>query len=573
MTRKILVIEDEESVRATLIDLLEMESFESIAAPNGRIGIQLAQDHQPDLILCDVSMPELDGFSVLEQLRQNPKTAGIPLIFLTARSTPIDVRQGMRLGADDYLIKPFSQVDLLEAIATRLAKHDAITQPYVQALQQAATEFDSQLNYDPVTCLPTRLLLQETFNQIQASRSIISILSLKLDRFDELCSRLENPDDDHLLQIVAHRLRACLNPQDVVARIGDDQFAILLTALSDRPEIHEVCQCLLNSLAHPLRLNQQDIFLTASIGISLCPEHGTGLNHLMRKANIVLRDVQRQGGNQYQFCTSGTETYQTERLSLEAGLRRALEKAEFQVYYQPQVNLLTGQVMGAEALLRWNHSERGLISPTDFIPLAEETGLICPLGEWVLKTACKQTQLLRSAGFSTLRVAVNLSVQQFCQPQLVQTVAQILQATRLAPEALELELTETSLLQNESSAIATLNKLKALGIHIAIDDFGTGYASLSYLKQFPFDVLKIDRCFIRNVHSESYNNAITTAVLQMANRLNLRVVAEGVETEAELAFLRHHCCHTVQGFLFSRPLPSSDYTKLLTQGKKLPYAC
>lgn len=289
----------------------------------------------------------------------------------------------------------------------------------------------------------------------------------------------------------------------------------------------------------------------------------------MRKANIVMRDIQRQGGGQYQFYTS-TMDHHTKRLELETSLRRALENGEFQVYYQPQVDLQTGKVKGSEALIRWSDREGGMISPADFIPLAEEIGLICPIGEWVLQTACQQTQILRDAGFSALKIAVNLSAQQFCQPQLIKILVQILKTTSLEPSALELELTETTLLQNEANAIATLNELKALGVQIAIDDFGTGYASLSYLKQFPFDALKIDRCFIRNVHSESYNNAITTAVLQMAHRLNLHVVAEGVETDAELNFLRNNLCDTMQGFLFSRPIPVSEYEMLLIEGKALP---
>lgn len=571
MARKILVIEDEEMIRANLIDLLEMEQFEAIAAENGSIGVHLAQEYLPDLILCDVSMPELDGYGVLEQLRQNPKTAGIPLIFLTARATQADFRQGMRHGADDYLTKPFSQAELLKAIATRLEKHAAITQPYLQALKQATTELNGRLNYDPITCLPTRLLLQETFNQIRASRTTVPILSLKIDRFDDLCSRLGDAEENYLLQTIAQRLLCCLDAQDVLARVSDDQFAILLTAVDDQPAIDIICQQLLASLAQLLHLNHRDIFLTASIGILLYPEHGGELSSLMRKANIAMREAQRQGGNRYVFYASEVDNYQIKRLALENHLRHALENNEFQVYYQPQVDLQTGQVTGAEALLRWHNAERGMISPAEFIPIAEEIGLIGPIGEWVLQTACQQTQALRQSGFPRLRIAVNLSVQQFCQPQLAQTVAQILRTTNLDPQALELELTETMLLQNEESAIATLNKLKALGIHIAIDDFGTGYASLSYLKQFPFGVLKIDRCFIRNVHSESYNNAITTAVLQMANRLNLNVVAEGVETEAELAFLKENCCHTMQGFLFSRPLPVAAYEALLIEGRCLQH--
>lgn len=253
MTKRILVIEDEESVRANLVDLLELENFEAIAAENGLLGVQLAHEHLPDLILCDVSMPELDGFAVLEQLRQNPKTAAIPLIFLTARSTAADFRHGMRLGADDYLSKPFSQAELLEAIATRLTKHAAIAKFHARALEKTAAELSDRLNYDSITCLPTRLLLQEKFNQMRLTQSTIAILSLKLDRFDDLCSQLEDDQDDWLLGNIAQRLLACVASNDIIARLGDDQFAILLTTVINRQEIHSICQRLLASLSQPFK--------------------------------------------------------------------------------------------------------------------------------------------------------------------------------------------------------------------------------------------------------------------------------------------------------------------------------
>ena len=584
---RILVIENEESLRTLLLDLLESEEFDVIAAENGAIGIRRAEEFLPDLVLCDVMMPGLNGFAVLERLRQNPKTAGIPLIFLTARTANADLRQGMRLGADDYITKPFSRKELLEAIATRLAKYAAITQPYVEALEQATAELNDALNYDRATRLPTRLLLQDKFDQLcmeigsaslknasltpdPAAQPVVSVLSLSIDRFDQLCNRLESAEEEIVLQTIAQRLLACVSQQDTVARLSEEQFAILLTNGGDRSIVHSTCQQLLELLAQALLLDDQEVFLTVSIGVALYPQDGIELNDLMHKANVALRYVQKRSGNQYQFYTTGINGNNSDRLALESSLRRAIERDEFQVYYQPQVDLQTGGILGAEALVRWQNPDRGMVSPLEFIPLAEETGLIRPIGEWVLHTACQQTQAWRSSQFQALRIAVNLSAQQFIQPQLGQTIAQTLQTTGLDPTALELELTESTLLQNETEAIATLDELKAQGVQIAIDDFGTGYASLSYLKQFPFDSLKIDRCFIRNVHSESYNNAITTAVLQIAQRLNLNVVAEGVETEAELAFLRIHHCQAMQGFLFSRPLPANEFETLLLSGKSLP---
>jgi diguanylate cyclase len=577
---KILVIEDEEFVRANLIDLLELENFEVFAADNGKDGIQLAQSHLPDLILCDIAMPEMDGYGVLAELRQNSATAGIPLIFLTARATSADFRQGMRLGADDYLTKPFSQAELLEAIATRLAKHAAITQPYATALQQATAELSDYLYYDQVTRLPTRLRLQEKFAQIRTTHCATSspsetpnslaipILVISIDHINRICSSLKDGEST-LFQTIAQRLCQCVSAEDIVARLSEEQFAILLSSSQDSQSIDTTCQKILETLNQAIELEPQDILLTGSIGVSLYPQDGSELDALMRKASTAMQFVQGRGGNYYQLYTSNLDNNYPDRLTLEASLRRALSQDEFLVYYQPQVDLQTGTVFGAEALIRWHHPERGMVSPAEFIPLAEETGLIRPIGEWVLATACQQTQIWQKQGFTSLQIAVNLSGQQFCQPQLEQKIAQIIQATNLDPSSLELELTESTLLQNETGATSTLNELKDLGIRIAIDDFGTGYASLSYLKQFPVNALKIDRCFIRNVHSENYNKAITTAVLQMANSLNLKVVAEGVETEAELAFLRSHQCQAIQGFLFSRPLPTAEFEALLHSGKQL----
>jgi diguanylate cyclase len=572
---RILVIEDELDLRENLLDLLSVEGFEVIGAEDGHVGVQFARQCLPDLILCDISMPGLDGYAVLEQLRQNSETAGIPLIFLTARATHADMRQGMSLGADDYLTKPFSLDELREAIITRLAKYSAITQPYFQALQQADAKLNRYLYYDPTTHLPTRLLLQETFNQTcqqllesPERKSFVPVVSLLIERFDRFHS-LQEADHDQLIGMIAQRLAACLGEHNIITRLGDDRFAMLLAPIEQSQEMHYICQRLLYSLTQQLKLNQQELFLTARIGAALYPTDGKTLNDLIHKASAALHSAVRQGGNQYQLYTSRMAGNSAEQLKLEADLRRALDRNELCVYYQPQVDLSTGKITGAEALVRWLSIERGIVSPTQFIPLAEEIGLIRPIGEWVLCTACQQVQAWRQAGMAPIRIAVNLSGQQLNQPQLATIVAQVLQSSGLDAEALELELTEGTLLQNEAEAIAILNELKALGVGVAIDDFGTGYASLNYLRQFPFDVLKIDRSFIQNVHSESYNNAITTAVLQMAHHLNLKVVAEGVETEAELAFLQQHGCHAIQGFLFSHPVPAAEFQTLLLTDKSL----
>ncbi|MBD1944128.1 EAL domain-containing protein [Coleofasciculus sp. FACHB-712] len=593
---KILVIEDEEAIRENILELLEAEEFEATGAENGLAGVQIARTIRPDLIICDVMMPDLDGFGVLMALRQDPVTATIPFIFLTAKAEKADLRQAMELGADDYLTKPCTPEEILKAIAARLERQRAITQPYTLALRQAAERLNHLVHYDSVTNLPNRLLLRERFNQVISKRQDehksdsktqenesplasaqqplnvqpVPLLFLGLDRFQRISDILGNQGSDRLIKLIVERITTCLSRQDTIARLNLDQFAIILATLSQRQTVASVAQAILSSLNEPFSLEDGQIFLTASIGITFYPNDGQDLDTLMKMTAAAMSYTQKLGGNHYQFYATDIKADYGEALVLEASLRRALEQSEFQVYYQPQVNLQTGEISGAEALVRWQHPTRGLVSPAEFIPMAEETGLIVPLGEWVLQTASAQTQKWRDAGFISFRVSVNLSGRQFSQADLSQRIVRVLETTGLNPDALELELTESILVQNASMAIATLNELKQLGIHIAIDDFGTGYASLSYLKQFPFDTLKIDRCFVQDVTSDTQNRAIMTAVIQLAHNLNLKVTAEGVETRAELAFLSQQHCDAMQGYLFSRPVPAAEFETLLSAGKRLP---
>ncbi|MEH1901681.1 MAG: EAL domain-containing response regulator [Nostoc sp.] len=393
---KILIIEDEEAVRENILDLLEAEDFETLGAANGRIGIHLAISEVPDLILCDLMMPEIDGYGVLRVLRQDPSTATIPFIFITAKSAKSDFRQGMDMGADDYITKPFTRAELLSAIMNRLEKY-------------------------------------ATLKRYLSPQTIINNWSPKMQ----------------LLEISLHR-------------------AI----------------------------------------------------------------------NQHNF-------------------------KEFEIYYQPIVDIDSGKIVAVESLLRWQSTEMGMIYPTEFIPLAESTGLIVPLGKWVLKRVCQQIKSWRDAGFYSFIVTVNLSVMEFNQPDLIQKIVNLIAMNDLEPHYLELELTESMIMQDVNSAIATMNKLQSLGVKIAIDDFGTGYSSLIYLTNFPINTLKIDRCFIHNVANDPQKSAITKALIQMAQNLNLDVVAEGVETEAELAFLQQYNCNSMQGFLFSPPLPVAEFENLL----------
>lgn len=572
----ILAIEDDDRVRDNIQDILELENFEVITAKNGAVGLQLIRHQIPDLIICDVMMPEIDGYTVLNLLRQQEETAAIPLIFLTAKANRSDLRKGMELGADDYLTKPFTPEELLKAIAACLKKRTAIKQQYTNQLQQVSDQLYRQLYYDSVTRLPNRLSLRDRFGkilvnyeQIKTNSTLIPVFCVGLDRFNRINDNLGYESGDLLLKAVAERLRKSVEDRAVVAHLSADEFAIILTPIEQKKSALNTAEEIQKALVQSFTVKQQEIFLTASIGIALYSQAGNSIEKLLQNAKKAMTKVKHRGGNSYEFYNDFLNVGSVKKLSLEAELRHAMKRQEFQVYYQPQVSLKTGKTIGCEALLRWHHPKRGFISPGVFLPLAEEVGLIEPIGEGVLEQACQDAKTLHEAGFESLRVAVNLSSRQFNQLNFPQRVTDILAKTKICPQNLELELTESSLIQDPIIAKKRLEGFKSLGISISIDDFGTGYSSLKYLQQFPFDTLKIDQCFVRDIDRNSNNAAITTAIVQMSHSLSFKVVGEGVETEAELTILEQQQCDAIQGYLFSPPLPFKEFEALLKSRKVL----
>ncbi len=564
----ILVIEDERAVRENIIELLNIEGFDPIGAENGDIGVRLALEHVPDLIVCDVMMPKVDGYGVLKALRSQPMTATIPFIFLTAKAAKEDWRQAMKLGADDYLTKPFSRAELLDAIATRLEKQAAQREHYqTTAINQVATTLNSLDCYDSLTKLPNRRWLREQLHHslppADNNQQVVPFLCLGLDRFNRINDNMGFAFGDLVLCSVAERIKNCVIENDIVVRLNNDQFAIILRSINQKKDAANFAQLILDVLAKPFNLNGYEIFITASIGISFYPSDSDDIDNLIKQTSAAIHDAKRKGGNNYQFYTKEINIVISEPLALENDLRYALEREQLNLYYQPQLDLRTEQIVGVEALIRWHHPKRGMVSPGIFIPLAEEIGLIIPIGEWVLRTACAQAKAWQVAGHTSLKVSVNLSVYQLNDPNLIKKICDVLNQTDFQPNCLELELTESILVQNPEAVSAIFLKLKELGVKISIDDFGTGYSSLGYLQQFTFDTLKIDQCFIRGLHKNDTNAAITKALIQMAKSLNLEVISEGVETEAEEAFLRQHQCDIIQGYWFSRPLPVEELSKLL----------
>ncbi|TEU00418.1 MAG: EAL domain-containing protein, partial [Dehalococcoidia bacterium] len=420
--------------------------------------------------------------------------------------------------------------------------------------------------HDALTDLPNRALFQDRLTialaQARRKKRMVAVLYLDLDHFKVVNDTVGHGKGDKLLQRVGERLTTLVREGDTVARVGGDEFTLLFPEVAGVEDAAEIAERVLKAFQQPWTLDGHEFHVTTSVGIAMYPNDGEDAESLLQNADTAMYRAKEQGRNNYQLYTPAMNARIVERLALENSLRSGLERGEFVVYYQPQVNIRTGQVVGLEALLRWQHPERGLVLPAEFIPVAEETGLILPLGEWVLRTACAQNKAWQEAGLPPLRVAVNLSARQFQQRSLIDMVAQVLQETGMDPHWLALEITEGVAMQDVDFTIAMLRGLREMGIQIAIDDFGTGYSSLSYLKRFPIDAVKIDRSFVRDLTVDPNDAAIATTVITMAHNLKLSVIAEGVETEEQLAFLRRHRCDEMQGFLFSKAVPAKAIEKI-----------
>ncbi len=441
--------------------------------------------------------------------------------------------------------------------------------------RRAVEELAYLSQYDLLTGLANRALLQDRLKHALARAEYtgeggtpVALMFLDLDRFKAVNDSLGHAGGDEVLKGVARRIEGCLRGSDTVARLGGDEFAIILEDLSDAQDAVPVAQEILRSLSEPFVLDGHEIAITASIGIAVRPPSEG--DELLKDADTAMRRAKERGRNACEFFTQEMNVQALERQTLQNMLRRGLEREEFWLCYQPQVDLATGGIVGVEALLRWRRPDLGVVSPARFVPVLEENGLIVPVGEWVLRTACRQARAWQENG--RLRVAVNLSARQFGRDDLVHTVARALEEAGLDPRCLEVEITESLLMEDIEASSRTLEELKRAvgGVRVSIDDFGTGHSSLSYLKSFPIDLLKIDRSFVRNLATDPDDAAITTAIIGLAHNLRLKVIAEGVETEEQLSFLRNMRCDEAQGYYFARPLPAEDLARLLGRPPLIP---
>jgi diguanylate cyclase (GGDEF)-like protein len=569
-TAHILIVDDEPVIRSMLGSIL-CESYECATADSAEEALAMLRTEKFDLIVSDINMKGMSGLEMIPQaLAAAPDTV---VMMVSGEQTIESAIEALRVGAFDYIRKPFD-LQHVEAAVRRALEHQALLagkRRYETHLEELVRQRTAELNHlayhDALTDLPNRVLFEDRLTQslalAQRDRQTLGVLFLSLDRFKKVNDTLGHALGYRLLREVAGRLTNCIREGETVARFEGDEFA-LLTHASGTDGVGEIIYQINEALGRPFTLDDHELFLTVSIGIALYPHDGEDAHALLKNAATALYRAKEQGGNNYQFYTADMNAKALKRLTLETSLRRALERMEFAAYYQPRVDMNTGLVIGAEALVRWRHPDLGLVPPAEFIPLAEDTGLIVPLGEWVLRTACAQSKSWQESGFAPLSVAVNLSARQFQQQNLSDVVARILRETGLDSHYLELELTESSIMKDAESSVRTLGELKEMGVKIAIDDFGTGYSSLGYLKRLPIDMLKIDQSFVRDVTTDPDDAALVMAIIALAHNLRLRVTAEGVETEEQRRFLHLLRCDEWQGYLCSRPLPAEAFEELLS---------
>ncbi len=456
------------------------------------------------------------------------------------------------------------------------------------AERKQAEERISHIAYhDSLTGLPNRYLLIDRLNiyiaHAKRHHKKVVVLYFDIDDFKRINDTLGHEAGDLLLKGVADTINGTIRSSDtasrllgtdavnsIFSRLGGDEFTLLLTDIRDSQDAVIICQRLMEALSSPFKLNGNEVFITISIGIAICPDDGENADQVIKNADVAMYHAKNKGKNNFQFYEDSMNSVYQKRLTMENELRKAIDGNELLLYYQPRIDIRTGNISSIEALVRWKNPDRGLISPAEFIPVAEDTGLIIPLGIWVLNAACAQNKAWQQSGHIPIQVSVNISGKQFQQKDFISTILTALNVSSLDAEYLELEITETILMQNTENMIEMLHELKKIGTRISMDDFGTGYSSFSYLKRFPLDVLKIDKLFIDDIPEKSDSAAIVKAIISMARSLNLKVVAEGVETKQQMDFLRHNKCDEIQGYYFSKPLPAEEFTALLEKSMHQP---
>jgi diguanylate cyclase (GGDEF)-like protein len=594
----ILVVDDTPLNLRLLSSMLTKEGYQVRQALSGKMALTAVQVVLPDLILLDIMMPEMDGYALCEVLKTTPDTASIPVIFLSALSEGLDKAKAFMVGGADYISKPFQLEEVLLRVQNQLALRSAEMrmQEFNTQLEERVKERTHQLemanrelhremierkvlqvqllemaHHDALTGLPNRaLFIDRTKEALAASKADatarFAILFLDCDRFKVVNDSLGHFIGDQLLLAIARRLATALPSHATLARLGGDEFTVLLTNVTDLESVIQTVHQTLDAFTKPFQLERHEIFITASIGIAIGNPDYSQPEHLLRDADMAMYRAKASGNQPYQVFDPTLHHLALQRLQLEIDLRKAVQQQELIVHYQPIVAIATGNIVGFEALVRWLHPQQGLISPATFIPIAEETGLIAQIGYWVLHQACQQLQQWQNEKLTDfpLTISVNVSARQFAQADLVAQIDQVLTETQLKPQQLKLEITESAIMENAQAAAAILLALRERQIQLSIDDFGTGYSSLSYLHSFPVDTLKIDRSFIQQMGESSDSLGLVPLIINIAHKMGMTVVAEGIETQTQLNHLRDLNCNYGQGFLFFKPVDAEKVRALLS---------
>ncbi|MCG6657416.1 EAL domain-containing protein [Halomonas campisalis] len=578
----ILVVDDMPANLRLVVGLLQANGFLAVVAEDGEESVQRADYVRPDLILLDVKLPGIDGFEVCRRLKANPHTSDIPVIFMTVLDDEHDKVTGFAVGGVDYVTKPFHPAELIARVRAHLAlrttqqltEQNQRLQREIRKREEAESRLQFQATHDALTGLPNRHLLLDRLEQAIASAQrdgqCFVVCLIDLDRFKRINDGFGHAAGDKLLKILAGRLSACLRKSDTAARLAGDEFVLLLRYQGTIPQAQSTIQRVAAAIAQPVRLGaHREITVTCSLGCSAFPSDATRADDLLRFADCAMYRAKEVGRDNLQLYNADLRCSLEERLWLEGELQRAVAEEAFTLHYQPQVDINSGKICGMEALLRWYIPERGYIAPSRFIPVAEEVGLIGVIGEWALRQACLQNKAWQQAGLPRMRVAVNLSGHQLTRGDIETVVERTLTETGLDPAWLELELTEGISMGDPEHVINVMTRLKAMGVSLAIDDFGTGYSNLQYLKRFPVDRLKLDGSFVREMTDCPRTLAIVDAIIAMSHRLDLKVVAEMVETAEQVRLLADHECDQAQGYYFSAALPAEQFTVLLQAGSVL----
>jgi diguanylate cyclase (GGDEF)-like protein len=555
----IMMIDDEPLVMDVLQTCLEEHGYRFfVKIEDSTQAVSAILNERPDVVLLDLNMPNMDGFAILQELRRNSDTKYLSVIVLTSSNDSNTKLKALELGATDFLAKPVDRSELVLRIKNSLT---------VKAYQ------DQLAYYDTLTQLPNRKLFLDRLDwAIKCAireGTQVAVLNIAIDRFQQVNELLGTQAGDELLVEVSRRLLKSLRETDTVsrnvARLSGDEFSIFLTDLKSSSQIVAIAERLRNGLHEPFHIRQREIYITASIGIAVFPKDADTTDTVMKHAGAATAYAKEKGRDCYQFFSAEINAAAQQRMNVEHSLRRVIERNELMLYYQPKICAASGAIKGAEALLRWHHPQRGFIPPYEFIPVAEDSGMITQIGEWVLRHACEQNVLWQQSGLGELSMSVNVSAQQFRDNKFPVIVQKILSDTGMDPELLVLEITEGVLMGDRDRVGDLLFKIKSIGALLSIDDFGTGYSSLSYLKTFPIDELKIDRSFIVDTPADGDSAAIVRTIVAMARSLDLQVVAEGVEEEAQFQFLRELSCDQIQGYYFAKPMPAAEFEAFCRQ--------